>query len=82
MRPRVDGFGKKSLESGQALAEAIKATDYENLDVLPADFAYRKLDRLLARARQARARRGEAARARSVATTTSCSSTARRAFRC
>jgi len=49
IRPRVDGFGKKHLESGRALAKAIKATDYENLDVLPADFTYRKLDRLIAR---------------------------------
>jgi chromosome partitioning protein len=47
VRPRVARFSKKSLESGQALAAAIKETDYENLDLLPADFAYRKLDRLL-----------------------------------
>ena len=49
VRPRIDGFGRKHLESGRALAKAIKATDYENLDVLPADFTYRKLDRLIAR---------------------------------
>ena len=49
IRPRVAGFGRKHLESGRALAKAIKATDYENLDVLPADFTYRKLDRLIAR---------------------------------
>lgn len=47
IQPRVAGFGKKSLESGGALADAIKGTDYDNLDLLPADFAYRKLDRLL-----------------------------------
>ena len=47
VRPRVAGFGKKSLESGHALAAAIKETDYDNLDLLPADFAYRKFDRLL-----------------------------------
>ena len=57
VRPRVAGFGKKSLESGQALAAAIKETDYSNLDLLPADFAYRKLDRLLDHARQAGTRR-------------------------
>jgi cellulose biosynthesis protein BcsQ len=49
IRPRVHGFGRKHLESGRTLAKAIKATDYENLDVLPADFTYRKLDRLIAR---------------------------------
>ena len=47
VRPRVAGFGKKSLESGEAFTAAIKETDYDNLDLLPADFAYRKFDRLL-----------------------------------
>ncbi|HEV3063667.1 MAG TPA: AAA family ATPase [Vicinamibacterales bacterium] len=47
VRPRVARFSKKSLESGQSLAEAIKETDYSNLDLLPADFTYRKFDRLL-----------------------------------
>jgi len=50
VRPRVAGFGTKSLESGEALA-AIKQTDYDNLDLLPADFGYRKLDRLLSHSR-------------------------------
>src|SRR5262245_13758917 len=49
IRARVDGFGRKSLESGHALAAAIKGTDFDRLDLLPADFAYRKLDRLLDR---------------------------------
>jgi chromosome partitioning protein len=47
VRPRVAGFSKKSLESGGELGAAIKQTDYHNLDLLPADFAYRKLDRIL-----------------------------------
>jgi len=47
VQPRVEGFGKKSLETGQTLSAAIKETDYGNLDLLPADFAYRKFDRLL-----------------------------------
>ena len=46
VQPRVAGFGKKSLEGGELLREAIKETDYHNLDLLPADFAYRKLDRI------------------------------------
>jgi cellulose biosynthesis protein BcsQ len=45
VRPRVSGFGKKSLEDGQALGAAIKETDYNNLHLLPADFAYRKFER-------------------------------------
>ncbi len=48
VRPRVAGFGRKSLQSGEELGAAIKETDYPNLDLLPADFAYRKLDRMLA----------------------------------
>jgi cellulose biosynthesis protein BcsQ len=47
VRPRVAGFGKKSLQSGEAFAVAIRETDYDNLDLLPADFAYRKFDRFL-----------------------------------
>ena len=49
IQPGVEGFGRKTLESGQMLGGAIKETDYRNLDLLPADFAYRKFDRLLDR---------------------------------
>src|SRR5262245_31518961 len=49
VHPEVEGFGKKSLKQIDTLNEAIKATDYDNLDLLPADFAYRKLDRFLER---------------------------------
>src|SRR5262249_31056340 len=48
IRPRVAGFGRRSLVTGRALTAAIKGTDFDRLDLLPADFAYRKLDRLLA----------------------------------
>src|SRR5215831_12610827 len=47
VHPKVEGFGKKSLQQVATLTEAIKATDYDNLDLLPADFAYRKLDHFL-----------------------------------
>jgi cellulose biosynthesis protein BcsQ len=47
VRPHVPGFGRRSLANGEALTESIKETDYSNLDLLPADFAYRKFDRLL-----------------------------------
>ena len=46
IRPHVAGFRRKSVENGRVFTDAIKATDYHNLDLLPADFAYRKLDRL------------------------------------
>jgi chromosome partitioning protein len=47
VRPHVHDFGKGSLENSEALIASIKETDYPNLDLLPADFAYRKFDRLL-----------------------------------
>src|SRR5262245_34162372 len=46
IEPRVARFGRRSLE-GDGLSASIKETDYSNLDLLPADFAYRKLDRFL-----------------------------------
>jgi chromosome partitioning protein len=47
VHPEVEGFGKRSLQKVATLTEAIKATDHDNLDILPADFAYRKLDHFL-----------------------------------
>jgi chromosome partitioning protein len=49
IRPHVAGF-KKGLAHAHVLAAAIKQTDYPQLDLLPADFAYRKLERMLDRA--------------------------------
>ncbi len=38
-------FGrKKLLKGGKGVDKHIKGTDYEGLDILPADFSYRKLD--------------------------------------
>jgi chromosome partitioning protein len=47
IRPSVAGFSRKTLDSGQALVTAIRGTDFDRLELLPGDFAYRKLDRLL-----------------------------------
>src|SRR6188474_3448025 len=49
VRPHVEGFKKKGVERGYVFAEAIRQSDYDGLDLLPADFAYRKLDRMLGR---------------------------------
>src|SRR5262245_12441052 len=49
VRPRIEGFSRKSIQSGQVLAEGIRETDYGRLDLLPADFTHRKLERLLGR---------------------------------
>lgn len=47
VRPRVEGFSRKWIQSGQALATGIRETDYAHLELLPADFTHRKLERLL-----------------------------------
>jgi cellulose biosynthesis protein BcsQ len=47
IRPRVKGGGKALIKGIRPLDDAIKATDFDNLDLLPADFTYRKLDLML-----------------------------------
>ncbi len=47
IRPRVKGGGKALVRARRPLDAAIKGTDYERLDLLPADFTYRHLDLLL-----------------------------------
>ena len=49
IRPHVPGFRKRRWSNGDVFAEAIKQTDYDGLDLLPAISRYRKLDRLLGR---------------------------------
>ena len=44
IRPRVKGGGKALVTGRRTLDNAIKGTDYEHLDLLPADFTYRSLD--------------------------------------
>jgi chromosome partitioning protein len=44
VRPRVKGGGKALIAGKRPVDDAIKATDYDNLDLLPADFTYRNLD--------------------------------------
>lgn len=47
VRARVGSLRSKTFDCGAAFADAIKETDYRNLDLLPADFSYRKFDRVL-----------------------------------
>ena len=47
VRPSGPRLTKRLLADGEGLAAAIKETDYHNLYLLPADFAYRKFDRFL-----------------------------------
>jgi chromosome partitioning protein len=47
VRAHVGALRRKTLRHGAVFADAIKETDYPNLDLLPADFSYRKFDRVL-----------------------------------
>lgn len=54
-KPKVKG-GSKSVIKAKELEELIKATDFENLDILPADFSYRNLDLSLSEAKKSKKR--------------------------
>jgi cellulose biosynthesis protein BcsQ len=47
IKPRVKGGGKALIRGTKTLDGAIKGTDFEDLDLLPADFTYRNMDLLL-----------------------------------
>ncbi|MCP3670416.1 MAG: ParA family protein [Gammaproteobacteria bacterium] len=47
IKPKVKGGSKKMLRGKIDLDDLIKGTDFENLDLLPADFSYRNMDLLL-----------------------------------
>lgn len=50
VKPRVKGGFKRFLQKGRQPEDAIRGTDYEGLDLLPADFSARNIDVLLHRA--------------------------------
>jgi chromosome partitioning protein len=52
IKPRVKGGGRALIEGTRSIDAAIKGTDYDNLDLLPADFTYRNLDLLLDNAKR------------------------------
>jgi cellulose biosynthesis protein BcsQ len=47
VKPKVKGGGRALIARSRALDDAIKGTDFEGLDLLPADFSYRNMDLLL-----------------------------------
>jgi chromosome partitioning protein len=47
IRPRVKGGGKALIKGKRPVDDAIKGTDFDGLDLLPADFTYRNLDLVL-----------------------------------
>ena len=47
VRPRVKGGAKALVRGKPSLEEAVKVTEYDGLDLVPADFTYRNLDLVL-----------------------------------
>jgi chromosome partitioning protein len=54
IKPRVKGGGKALIRGRKTLDDAIKGTDFDHLDLLPADFTYRNMDLLLANGKPTR----------------------------
>src|ERR1700749_277065 len=48
VKPKVQGGGKALISGKRPLDDAVKGTDFDNLDLIPADFTYRNMDLLLA----------------------------------
>src|SRR5216684_8670355 len=47
IKPRVKGGGKALIRGTKTLDGAIKGTDFDHLDLIPADFTYRNMDLIL-----------------------------------
>lgn len=47
IKPKVKGGSKQLIAGERELDDLIKATDFDNLDMLPADFSFRNLDLVL-----------------------------------
>jgi cellulose biosynthesis protein BcsQ len=52
VRPRVKGGAKALIRGARPLDGAIKGTDFDGLDLLPADFTYRNMDLALHQAKR------------------------------
>src|ERR671935_2083631 len=58
VRPKVKGGGRKLVRGKTDIAARIKGSDYERLDLLPADFSYRHMDLALDAAKRPTRRLG------------------------
>ncbi len=47
IKPRVKGGGRALIRGTKTLDGAIKGTDFDDLDLIPADFTYRNMDLIL-----------------------------------
>ena len=81
IKPRVKGGGKALIRGTKTLDGAIKGTDFDHLDLLPADFTYRNMDLLLGDRTRTPPASSPSCSGRWPPNTTTCSWTARRASR-
>jgi chromosome partitioning protein len=51
VKPRIKGGGRKMIKGKRDLDDLIKGSDFEGLDLLPADFSYRNMDLVLGEAK-------------------------------
>jgi len=51
IKPKIKGGGKRLVQGKRDLDDFIRGTDYELLDLLPADFSYRNMDLYLEHAK-------------------------------
>lgn len=59
VKPKVKGGGEALVKAERPLEDAVKGSDYQYLDVLPADWTYRHLDLLLDGAKKPTRRLGQ-----------------------
>jgi chromosome partitioning protein len=52
IKPKIKGGGKRLVQGKRDLEDFIRGTDYELLDLLPADFSYRNMDLFLEQAKK------------------------------
>lgn len=59
VKPKVKGGGKALVRGKRDLDDVAKGTDFENLDLVPADFSYRNLDLVLEHTKKPTRRLGQ-----------------------
>jgi chromosome partitioning protein len=59
VKPKVKGGGKALVRGKRELDDVVKGTDFENLDLVPADFSYRNLDLVLEHTKKPTRRLGQ-----------------------
>ena len=52
IKPKVKGGARALVRGKRPLEEAVKVTEYDGLDLVPADFTYRNLDLVLDEAKK------------------------------